>query len=357
MATTVASPAPRPPGPRSCCPAGRTRSSTSRPRRASRWSAGSGATRTPGSRRPPSSSSARRRTRSVPAPCRTGPTTSARTPRRRTSTTRGGQRLAPADTMSRLSTGRVCFNWYRIAVTLPERIGDTAVAGSTVVFEVVIDDYAEIWVNGSMPHALGDTGGPVVAGLQCAEPGRSHPRRAAGRPLRDRCIRHQWADLGRAGELHLDAHCDAGHLTRRAHARVARARGRGDRLRVHRGPGVVGGRRVALLLPEHQLDLPARSRAREGDAVPLRRAVTPASDIGRYVQPGSNGLTFDPDGRLVMCQHGNRRILRVNPHGDTTVLADSLRGPPAEQPERPGLPLRRQRLVHRPAVRAAGHGR
>jgi len=27
-----------------------------------------------------------------------------------------------------------------------------------------------------------------------------------------------------------------------------------------------------------------------------------------------------------MCQHGNRRILRVNPHGDTTVLADRYEG-------------------------------
>jgi gluconolactonase len=50
-------------------------------------------------------------------------------------------------------------------------------------------------------------------------------------------------------------------------------------------------------------------------------------DIGRYHQPGSNGLTFDPrDGLLTMCQHGNRRIVRVNPHGDTTVLADSYDG-------------------------------
>jgi gluconolactonase len=49
-------------------------------------------------------------------------------------------------------------------------------------------------------------------------------------------------------------------------------------------------------------------------------------DIGRYHQSGSNGLTFDPQGRLVMCQHGNRCILRVNPHGDTTVLADRYDG-------------------------------
>jgi gluconolactonase len=50
------------------------------------------------------------------------------------------------------------------------------------------------------------------------------------------------------------------------------------------------------------------------------------TDIGRYTQPGSNGLTFDPEGRLVICQHGNRRIIRVEPHGNITVLADRYDG-------------------------------
>ena len=76
------------------------------------------------------------------------------------------------------------------------------------------------------------------------------------------------------------------------------------------------------------------------------------ADIGRYHQPGSNGLTLSPDGRLTICQHGNRRVIRVNPHGDTTVLADSLRRQAAEQPERPRLPRGRHPLLHRPAVRA-----
>jgi gluconolactonase len=40
--------------------------------------------------------------------------------------------LSPPDTQRRLSTGRVCFNWYRITVTLPERAGDPDLAGSTV---------------------------------------------------------------------------------------------------------------------------------------------------------------------------------------------------------------------------------
>ncbi len=65
-------------------------------------------------------------------------------------------------------------------------------------------------------------------------------------------------------------------------------------------------------------------------------------DIGRFHQPGSNGLTFDPDGRLVICQHGNRRILRVNPHGDTTVLADSFEGRRLNSPNDVVGPLGRQ---------------
>jgi len=49
-------------------------------------------------------------------------------------------------------------------------------------------------------------------------------------------------------------------------------------------------------------------------------------DVGRYHQPGSNGLTFDPEGRLAICQHGNRRVVRVEPHGNVTVLADRYDG-------------------------------
>src|SRR5207249_11891783 len=49
-------------------------------------------------------------------------------------------------------------------------------------------------------------------------------------------------------------------------------------------------------------------------------------DIGRFTQPGSNGLTFDREGRLTICQHGNRRVIRVEPHGNITVLADRYEG-------------------------------
>jgi gluconolactonase len=49
-------------------------------------------------------------------------------------------------------------------------------------------------------------------------------------------------------------------------------------------------------------------------------------NIGDYRQPGSNGLTTDEQGRLTICQHGNRRVVRVEKNGLTTVLADRFDG-------------------------------
>ncbi len=43
-------------------------------------------------------------------------------------------------------------------------------------------------------------------------------------------------------------------------------------------------------------------------------------------EPGSNGLTFDAEGRLVLNQHGNRRIVRLENDGRMTVLADRFEG-------------------------------
>src|SRR5229473_1428287 len=38
----------------------------------------------------------------------------------------------------RRSTSKVCFNWYRINVTIPEKVGGFSTTGSTVAFEIVI---------------------------------------------------------------------------------------------------------------------------------------------------------------------------------------------------------------------------
>jgi gluconolactonase len=43
-------------------------------------------------------------------------------------------------------------------------------------------------------------------------------------------------------------------------------------------------------------------------------------------EPGSNGLTFDKEGRLVFCQHGDRRISRLEKNGTRTTLVDNYQG-------------------------------
>ncbi len=43
-------------------------------------------------------------------------------------------------------------------------------------------------------------------------------------------------------------------------------------------------------------------------------------------EPGSNGLTFDEEGRLVFCQHGDRRISRLEHDGSRTTLVDNYEG-------------------------------
>jgi gluconolactonase len=46
----------------------------------------------------------------------------------------------------------------------------------------------------------------------------------------------------------------------------------------------------------------------------------------------SNGNTFDFQGRQVSCEHGNRRVVRYEYDGTTTVLADKWQGKPLNAP-------------------------
>jgi gluconolactonase len=50
--------------------------------------------------------------------------------------------------------------------------------------------------------------------------------------------------------------------------------------------------------------------------------------VGVFREPSgyANGHTVDRQGRLISCEHGNRRVTRTEPDGSVTVLADSYRG-------------------------------
>ncbi|HZZ81371.1 MAG TPA: SMP-30/gluconolactonase/LRE family protein [Gemmataceae bacterium] len=49
-------------------------------------------------------------------------------------------------------------------------------------------------------------------------------------------------------------------------------------------------------------------------------------------EPGSNGLRFDAEGRLTLCEHGDRRVTRIEKDGKKTVLADNYMGKKLNSP-------------------------
>ena len=72
--------------------------------------------------------------------------------------------IEPTSLDKRRTNGKLAFNWYRIKITVPERIGNFDPTGSTIVFTTSLDDYAEIWVDGELPRAAGQSGGSVIKG-------------------------------------------------------------------------------------------------------------------------------------------------------------------------------------------------
>ena len=253
--------------------------------------------------------------------------------------------LAPADTQRRLSQGRVCFNWYRVQVTIPERVGDLDPTGATVVFEVVADDYAEVWVDGRMPLALGLGGGQVVAGFnapnrvvltQDARPGDSFQLAVFGinGPISAAPGNYIWlrtatldfyararAAVTRPASLSIDRLAPGLDAVLPAEPRLEQVAGGFE---FTEGP--VWSPDGTLLFSSPNTNAIYRWDPRGEVTVFRSKSGYTGTDIGRYHQPGSNGLTFDPQGRLTICQHGNRRVIRVEPHGNITVLADAYDG-------------------------------
>ncbi|MGH8501777.1 MAG: hypothetical protein ACREVE_04770 [Gammaproteobacteria bacterium] len=125
----------------------------------------------------------------------------------------GWEVVSPATVTQRRSTGKLCFNWYRINVTIPTRIGDFDPTGATVAFDTALDDYAEVWVDGEIARAgskrrFGD------CRLERAQSPYHWPRRAARTRDSAGGVRHERPDLQSAYKFYLDAPRAAGFLPR-----------------------------------------------------------------------------------------------------------------------------------------------
>ncbi len=61
--------------------------------------------------------------------------------------------------------GKFSMAWYRIQVTIPEKVGEMDVAGKAVWFRTTVDDYGEVWVNGQIDLAFGKSGRGAISGF------------------------------------------------------------------------------------------------------------------------------------------------------------------------------------------------
>jgi gluconolactonase len=86
------------------------------------------------------------------------------------------------------------------------------------------------------------------------------------------------------------------------------------------GPVWMPGRHSALLFSDIPANTVYRWTEGEGSEVFLHPVMADNSDTGGT--GGSNGLALDSEGRLILCEHGNRRVARMEDDGSRTSLAD-----------------------------------
>ncbi len=251
--------------------------------------------------------------------------------------------ITPDSLDQRRGHGMFSFNWYRTSLTIPERVGAFDPTGATVVFEIVVDDYAEVWVDGKLGFTYGQSGGQVVRGWNAQNRVVLTRDAKAGQKF-------QLAVFGMNGPVSatpatfiwvksatLDFH--AARKPELVETKIERLDPALDAIFPHDAKlekvatgftfteGPVWSRELGALLFSDPNENTIYRLTPEGEVSVFRaKSGYAGTDIGEYGQPGSNGLTFDREGRLTMDQHGNRRVVRIEKNGVVTVLADKFDG-------------------------------
>ena len=257
--------------------------------------------------------------------------------------------VEPATLDKRRSTGKLCFNWYRITVTIPKRVGSFDPTGSTVVFETSVDDYAEIWVDGELTRGLGQNGGSVVSGWNApnrlvvgrnVQPGQKIQLAVFGinGPLSNPPTNFIYLRFARL-EFHKGRKGPFASPPREVNVEVVRLDPAIDAI-VPPNPkiyklaegfifteGPIWVRDGGYLLFSDPNNNTIYKYTPDGQLSVFReKSGYRGADIAEYGQPGSNGLTLDREGRLTIDEHGNHRVSRLEKNGALTVLADRYQG-------------------------------
>ncbi len=262
--------------------------------------------------------------------------------------------IGPTTLDQRRGNGRLGFNWYRIKLTVPERIGDFDPTGSTAVFDTSLDDYAEIWVDGELSRSLGQSGGSIIAGWNAenhlvvgrnVKPGQQIQLAIFGinGPLSNpptNFIYLRYAKL----QFFKVAPGPVALTPSEVNVEVVRNDPAMDEVvgpnpkvfklaegfQFTEGPIWVNKDSGYLLFSDPNANTIYKYMPIGNADSNLEVFRTPSgysgADIAEYGQPGSNGLTLDAQGRLTINQHGNHRVVRDEKDGRQTILADSYQG-------------------------------
>lgn len=249
----------------------------------------------------------------------------------------------PASLTQRRGSGLVSFVWYKVDITIPKQIEKFNAIGSKVVFEIVVDDYSEIWVNGKQSKHFGQTGAGVNSGYNNrnrvvltdnAKEGENFSIAILGIngpigqiPDNYIWIRNAVVDFypKQAKEI---SSLTAGKVFRIDEKLSAIIANDAIIEKVAEGfsftEGPVWHPDGFLLFSDPNMNMIySYSPIDHNVHVYMSHSGYKGTDIGEYGQPGSNGLVIDQQGRLVVNEHGNRRVVRHEIKGPVTILSDS----------------------------------
>lgn len=248
----------------------------------------------------------------------------------------------------RHSNGHLAASWYRFSVTVPETLGTLPTRDTTIVLELIVDDYAEIWVDGKLPQIPGSEGGGFPAGWNAlqrvvltreAKPGQRIQIAVLGinGPISQTPANYVWVrsatldvyrperlPLGESMPLKVTRFDPALDAILPANSKLEKL---ADGFAFTEGPVWQPADGGHLLFSDPNNNRVYRWSAHDGSTSVFRtKSGYSGVDIGSYRQPGSNGLALDGEGRLSLCEHGNRRVTRLEKNGLLTVLADRYEG-------------------------------
>jgi len=248
--------------------------------------------------------------------------------------------IAAHEVLDRRGHGHLAMGWLRLALILPEAIDGVPIAGATIVLHAAVDDYAEVWVDDRLRPALGERGGPVVAGWNA--PNRVVLTRDARPGMRfEVALLAINAPLSRSPEnfyfvrdalleVHAPAPDDAPPaqtlaVEGDALAALLSASPRAELLVV--GLGDVSSvlwseDEGALWIADAETDVVLRYTVALDALSVVQRHAGFSGGPPSPPRPGIGGMGRDAEGRLVWSERGRGRIVRTERNLARTVLAD-----------------------------------